>query len=380
MSQNHYQILGLPATASAPDIKRAYKRLAVQYHPDKHGGSTLYEELFKAVATAYHVLGHPDRRAQYDYQLQVATRRTEEARRQQAFRNQGQRVYGVPMPPAAPLRTRRPAGAHERHYRPIPRQSAPFTRRDYWMAGLLIVGFLLLVLSVKVTMDHVSGMRNYERGLQAYVRQNWTEAHEYFTDALHFKPGYGPALHRRGRIEQLIQKNYAAAETDFRAALPGVPLHQQGQVWLHIGQCRAALGQPQVAQTAYRKALALDSTLVRAWLLHGEAKLFDQSAFAPAVRAFSQGLRHESATSRLRGRLLTFRGLALYKLRQYEAAQRDYWEVLEITPRSGQVYFLLGRVAQQQRNREQACDYFGRAVVQGYQFARAARDTTCAGR
>ncbi|RSK46715.1 J domain-containing protein [Hymenobacter perfusus] len=380
MSQNHYQVLGVSAAASAHDIKVAYKRLAVQYHPDKHGGSTLYEELFKAVATAYHVLGHPDRRLQYDYQLQVAARRAEEARRQQEFRNQGQRVYGVPMPPPAPLRTRRPAGAHERHYRPIPRQKTVFTRRDYWMAALLIAGFLLFILSVKVTMDHVSGVRNYERGLKAYVEQNWEGAHSYFTDALHFKPGYAPALQRRGQIEQLVHKNYAAAEQDFRAALPAVSTHQQGRLWLRIGQCQAGLGQTQAAQTAYRQALDLDSTLARAWLLRGEDHLFGQNDFRRAARAFSQGLRHEPASSRLRSRLLTFRGLAHYKLKHYDAARRDYWEVLEITPRSGQVYFLLGRLAQQEQDREHACEYFRRAVVQGYAFARAARDTTCTGR
>jgi len=380
LSQNHYQILGVSTAASAHDIKVAYKRLAVQYHPDKHGGSTLYEELFKAVATAYHVLGHPERRLQYDYQLQVAARRAEEARRQQEFRNQGQRVYGVPMPPPAPLRTRRPAGAHERHYRPIPRQKTVFTRRDYWMAALLIAGFLLFIISVKVTMDHVSGVRNYERGLKAYVGQNWEGAHSYFTDALHFKPGYAPALQRRGQIEQLIHKNYAAAETDFRAALPGALPHQKGHLWLRIGQCQAAQQQPRAAQVAYRRAVTLDSTLARALLLHGEDQLFTRNKFETAVRAFSQGLRHESASSRLRSQLLTFRGLAYYKLKQYDAARRDYWEVLEISPRSGQVYFLLGRLAQQEQDPEHACEYFRRAVVQGYEFARAARDTTCVGR
>lgn len=380
MSQNHYQVLGVSAAASPHDIKLAYKRLAVQYHPDKHGGNTLYEELFKAVAAAYHVLGNPDRRLQYDYQLKVAARRAEEVRRQQEFRNQGQRVYGVPMPPPAPLRTRRPAGAHERHYRPIPRQKTVFTRRDYWMAALLIAGFLLFIVSVKVTMDHVSGVRNYERGLGAYKQQNWEGAHSYFTDALHFKPGYAPALQRRGRIEQLIHKDYVAAEKDFRAALPGAVRSQQGRLWLGIGQCQAAQGQVRMAQAAYSRALALDSTLARAWLLRGENQLFVRNEFETAARAFSQGLHHEPAASRLRSRLLTFRGLAYYKLKQYDAARRDYWEVLEISPRSGQVYFLLGRLAQQEQDREYACEYFRRAVVQGYGFARAARDTTCAGR
>ncbi|MFD2786828.1 J domain-containing protein [Hymenobacter rubripertinctus] len=380
MSQNHYQVLGLAATASAQDIRLAYRRLAVQYHPDKHGGNTLYEELFKAVAAAYHVLGHESRRAHYDQQLRQAARQAAEVRRQQEYRHQGQRVYGVPMPPPAPLRTRRPAGAHERHYQPIASQQVKFTRRDYWLTALLGLGLLLFIASVKITMDHVSGGRNYGRGLRAYVRHDWAGAHGYFTDALHFRPGYYPALRRRAEVEQLGLREYASARTDFRAALREAPPAEQGALWLRLGQCEAALRRPKAAQAAYARATQLDSTLARAWLLRGEARLFGRLQFGEAARQFTQGLRFAPANSRLRGQLLTYRGLARFKQQQYEAAQQDYWEVLDITPRSGQLYFLLGRVAQQQQDPARACDYFGRALVQGYGFARAARDTTCAGR
>ncbi|SEU01237.1 J domain-containing protein [Hymenobacter actinosclerus] len=379
MSQNHYQILGVPVTASSHDIRLAYRRLAVLYHPDKHGGNTLYEELFKAVAAAYRVLGHEARRAHYDQQLRTDARRLDEARRQQNFRQQGQHIYGAPMPaPAPPLRTRRPAGANERHYRSIPRQKARFTRRDYWLTALLGLGLVLFLASVKITMDYVSGTRNYTRGLQAYVSGNWAGAHSYFTDALHFRPGYNPALRRRAEASQLGLHDYAAARADLRAALPEAPAALRGQLWQRIGQCEAALGRRGPAEAAYQQALALDSTLARAWLRRGETELFQQQRFAAAARTLSVGLRHAGEATRLRGQLLTFRGLANFKQGRYEAAQNDYWAVLDITPRSGQLYFLLARVAQQQHDAPRACDLLRRAVLQGYEFARAARDTTCA--
>ncbi|RZK18505.1 MAG: J domain-containing protein, partial [Hymenobacter sp.] len=81
MSQNHYQVLGVPASASAEAIKQAYRRLANQLHPDKHGGDPRYEEQFKVVASAYRVLADPGRRAQYDYQLQQAAHSAESQRR-----------------------------------------------------------------------------------------------------------------------------------------------------------------------------------------------------------------------------------------------------------------------------------------------------------
>jgi len=57
-----YQILGLPRTATADEIKRAYRRLASQHHPDRGGDTARFQELQQA----YEVLGDPQRRAQYD--------------------------------------------------------------------------------------------------------------------------------------------------------------------------------------------------------------------------------------------------------------------------------------------------------------------------
>ncbi len=62
----YYTTLGVGRQAASEDIKRAYRRLAVQWHPDRNPGSRLAEERFKAIAEAYAVLSHPARRRQYD--------------------------------------------------------------------------------------------------------------------------------------------------------------------------------------------------------------------------------------------------------------------------------------------------------------------------
>lgn len=368
----------MSATASASDIKLAYKRLAIKYHPDKHGGSTLYEELFKAVAAAYHVLGEPNRRAQYDYQLQAAARRAEEVRRQQQFRAQAQHLYGVPMPPPAPLRTRRPAGSAERHYQSIPRKKVKFTRRDYWLVALVLLGLLLFILSVKVTMDYVTAVSNYDDGIEAYSRGEWSAAHNYFSETLYLKPQHARALQRRAELSQLIYHEYGNARQDYRGALNQVTnAQQQAMLWWRLGQCQAALQQPDSAQLAFTQAIAFDSTLAGARLGRGEELLFRQRRYNEAIRELSVGLRHTKQTA-LTARLLLFRGLAWYKRKEYGAARADYWQVLTLTPRSGQVYFLLGRVAQQEGVVPEACEFFRRAVVQGYAFAETARQEVCA--
>jgi curved DNA-binding protein CbpA len=63
--QDYYDVLGLPRNASPDDIKKAFRRLAMQYHPDRNKESEA-EARFKEVNEAYEVLSDPERRAMYD--------------------------------------------------------------------------------------------------------------------------------------------------------------------------------------------------------------------------------------------------------------------------------------------------------------------------
>ncbi|MGH7674682.1 MAG: molecular chaperone DnaJ [Gemmatimonadales bacterium] len=65
-SADFYGVLGVPRDASEADIKKAYRRLAMQYHPDRNAGDHGAEERFKEITEAYEVLRDADRRAAYD--------------------------------------------------------------------------------------------------------------------------------------------------------------------------------------------------------------------------------------------------------------------------------------------------------------------------
>ncbi|HWV58391.1 MAG TPA: DnaJ domain-containing protein, partial [Longimicrobiales bacterium] len=65
-TKDYYKILDVPETASADDIKKAYRRLAKKYHPDANANDPGAAERFKAIAEAYSVLSDPERRRQYD--------------------------------------------------------------------------------------------------------------------------------------------------------------------------------------------------------------------------------------------------------------------------------------------------------------------------
>jgi len=68
MAKDYYQILGVPKGASEEEIKKAYRKLALKYHPDKAPADKKkeYEEKFKEISEAYRVLSDKEKRAQYD--------------------------------------------------------------------------------------------------------------------------------------------------------------------------------------------------------------------------------------------------------------------------------------------------------------------------
>ncbi|HMQ48297.1 MAG TPA: molecular chaperone DnaJ [Saprospiraceae bacterium] len=64
--RDYYEVLGVSRNADKDELKKAYRKLALQYHPDKNPGDKQAEEKFKEAAEAYEVLGDEDKRARYD--------------------------------------------------------------------------------------------------------------------------------------------------------------------------------------------------------------------------------------------------------------------------------------------------------------------------
>jgi molecular chaperone DnaJ len=71
LETDYYAVLGVPKDASKADIKKAYRKLAQQYHPDKNPGDGDAENRFKEVSEAYAVLGDTDERKEYDHARQM---------------------------------------------------------------------------------------------------------------------------------------------------------------------------------------------------------------------------------------------------------------------------------------------------------------------
>ena len=64
--RDYYEVLGVAKNATEDEIKKAYRKKAIQYHPDKNPGDKEAEEKFKEAAEAYDILSNPEKRQRYD--------------------------------------------------------------------------------------------------------------------------------------------------------------------------------------------------------------------------------------------------------------------------------------------------------------------------
>ena len=64
--QDYYEVLGISRSATASEIKKAYRKMAIKYHPDKNPDNKEAEEKFKQAAEAYEILSDENKKARYD--------------------------------------------------------------------------------------------------------------------------------------------------------------------------------------------------------------------------------------------------------------------------------------------------------------------------
>ena len=87
MAKDYYGVLGVPRNASDEEIKKAYRKLAMQYHPDRNPGKEKWaNEKFKEINEAYETLKYPSTRAKYDLKRAYERRKKRSYLRKQILR------------------------------------------------------------------------------------------------------------------------------------------------------------------------------------------------------------------------------------------------------------------------------------------------------
>ncbi len=157
---DYYHLLGVQPRSSTTEIKAAYRRLALHYHPDKNAGDKAAEEKFKLIVEAYQVLSDPTKRFLYDNRTVF----TPTAAQPQPYspRNKDPYFQRAGRSSAPPHR----------------KQGEGFSKKTRVMGGLFVGLLLLLITIIPVTLQLYASVHNYNEGKRLYEEKAYMAALE----------------------------------------------------------------------------------------------------------------------------------------------------------------------------------------------------------
>ncbi|MBC3539568.1 DnaJ domain-containing protein [Rufibacter sediminis] len=352
MSKNYYHILGVSSSATSAEIKRAYKRLALKWHPDKNPHDSHAEERFKQVNDAYQVLSDPRRRAAFDLQQQY------EQQRRQA------QAYATPRY----HHTRNPAGFTERHYRQRPKQHTHFSRRDLQIILGGIILTILLIIGINLGWGKIASGRAMTLARQAEQQRLWQKAAEAYSTALEYKPKLEEARVRRGALRLGYLKNPAGAIEDYTVALqenaspPAAWYAARGKGYLQTKHYLKAI-------LDLDKALSLDQNLAGAYLDRGLAHLQWEDNWSAAAADLSNYLQNLPDSSALATEALLYRTFAYFRMQDWKKAWQDTEQALRQDASNAKAFYLQAKIKLAQGDSASGCRLLSKAAKLGFALA-----------
>lgn len=277
--KDYYKILGLNNSASAEDIKSAYKQLALKYHPDRNRGSAHAEEQFKHINEAYQILSDSYKKEKYDLVYQYGSRPSS---------YQSYQTYSKPKEPVYYHGHRKKP---PRYYR----RSAYKVDKDYYREQLYTIVALLVAFVLVTSGFAINDYYEEERAKEEAIVVNnklkrasiHFQNHEYDStfsiiqglikqypteiDYSIYRDEYVKKIHQQG-IHFYLQKEYIKAIYELNIAKTYIR-RQDLNIWFKIGECHAALGSYPKAIAAFDYVFIRESTDIALALRIGDLYL-----------------------------------------------------------------------------------------------------------
>lgn len=216
MDLDYYKILGIEKNASKEDIKKAYKKLAIKYHPDKNSGELLSEEIFKKVKKAYETLINDEKRKIYD-------------------------VKTVVKPNKKTPKT-------NSHIKNTIYDDGISNKK----ASLLALGFFLLVAIIVLPLypyaNRWASNHKLKSAYKSIETENWAEALVFSSAAIEQYEENGRAYLLRAQLNSSIFKKYHEAISDFNTAQNLLPADSIfGEHYYMMAKAHHELGNTKIA-------------------------------------------------------------------------------------------------------------------------------------
>lgn len=362
VSGNYYQILGVGPKASPDEIRAAYKKLALKYHPDVNQGSKESEERFKEVLEAYQTLSDPQKKDLYDLRLfyRAFTQGGESAR---PSGGQPDPVYrGTPRTgyerERADYRRRQQDRQAYREYRG-PAESNHLTLHTVALTLLVLGSFAMISLWFGWMMNKYTARQALEQG--QYQR------------ALELDDEYGEAYYARFKARQgimasesrLLLKDLSLA-IRYTDEIPGMWYLERSRLYFKLDslpRCEADI----------KAAIVTDPSLDSAWLAMGDFQLFTLEKPAVALVYFDSCLKIRPNSFEAQ----YGKGLSHYKLKQFVPSITAFSRCLDQSPDVGQLFFLRGSAELALGRKKEACIDLDQALNLGVDEAKPLVDAYC---
>ncbi len=228
--QNHYTTLGIPELSSQEEAKVAFKRLAVEFHPDKNPGNPVAEELFKRINEAYQVLSNPAKKQNYDITLRFAYSYS---------------YYANQRPEEADQN-------FQRYY--VPRQKQPKENNIYsTLASIAFVAYMFLIVS---SVHNFLSRIYYYQALQSVEMEDYKKAVDELTNSIAYDYSFSQAYYLRAKLYSQYFSFPSGALEDYTKAIDN-SIFQQSIFYLDRGIAYSKVNERQGAITDFSTALDL---------------------------------------------------------------------------------------------------------------------------
>ncbi len=229
--QNHYTTLGIPELASQEEAKVAFKRLAVEYHPDKNPNNPVAEELFKQINEAYQVLSNPVRKQQYDTTLQFAYSYSYYVNQRPKEADQNFQRYYTERRPKEPKNT------------------------NIYSTLISIIFIVYMFLIVNSVYDFLSRFYYYS-ALQSIKAEKYNEAIEDLSYSIAYDNSFSTAYYLRAKLYSEYFRFPNGALKDYTKAIENA-LIQNSDFYLERGIAYGQVNEKQGAIIDFSTALDL---------------------------------------------------------------------------------------------------------------------------
>ncbi|MCC5944453.1 MAG: DnaJ domain-containing protein [Bernardetiaceae bacterium] len=304
--KNYYQILGINEEATTEEIRKAYKKMALRYHPDRNPKNPEAEEQFKLINEAYQILSKMDSRSSYDFRRQ----NQEQSRAKQDYSKYTYTGYEEGSNYRSRQYRYEPPPNYQKRETPPPKPE-PLLTKETKLALLIVAVVMIFAAFIGVFMMRIGSDSNFKHAQEAYEAGDIADAIEYLDISLDQNKNNINALILGAEIYSSDMQNYKKAISYLSRAITLEP--ENSALYQLRAEAHLALRNYAGAIKDFEKVLTLDPARVSISLRIADIYLSELKDFQEAIAYYDNIIDvYEDVPAAYLGRAAAYYGLQDY--------------------------------------------------------------------